>query len=154
MLETFVATEKHLTTGFFDTLKEMGYEHDIDLSAMEEIVTTVMDDKALKQQVKAITHAAKATPITAAAFTPRGARKRSTRTRPAISRSPTRRRRARTTSAGKRDAKGPSHLSRPRTRGVLNPLRYEASLWTSRRLWRPSLNVVESQEIVSDLRFS
>ena len=47
----------------------MGYEYDIDRSAMEEIATTVMDDKALKQHVKAITHAAKATPITTSAFT-------------------------------------------------------------------------------------
>ncbi|MBO2990696.1 hypothetical protein [Leucobacter tardus] len=69
VLETFVAREKNLTTGFFDTLKEMGFDHDIDLSAMENVVAEMMADKELKQQVKAVTDAAKAAPITLGLYT-------------------------------------------------------------------------------------
>jgi len=64
VLETMVANEKRLTTGFFDTLKEMGYDHDIDLSAMEEVVAEVIEDKKLRRQATVITDAAKAAPIT------------------------------------------------------------------------------------------
>lgn len=63
-LDTMIANEKRLTTGFYDTLKEMGYEHDIDLSEMEKVVAEIIDDKELRQQVKAVTEAAKAAPIT------------------------------------------------------------------------------------------
>ncbi|MGO1531805.1 MAG: hypothetical protein ACTHZ5_13335 [Micrococcaceae bacterium] len=69
VLETFIAREKNLTSGFFDTLKEMGYDHDIDLSAMESVVADMMEDKDLKQQVKAVTDAAKAVPITLGLYT-------------------------------------------------------------------------------------
>lgn len=63
-LDTMIANEKRLTTGFYDTLKEMGYEHEIDLSEMEKVVADVIDDKELRQQVKAVTDAAKAAPKT------------------------------------------------------------------------------------------
>lgn len=69
VLEGFVVREKNLTTGFYDTLKEMGYEHDIDLSAMDEVVAEMLEDKDLRQQVKAVTDAAKAAPITLGLFT-------------------------------------------------------------------------------------
>ena len=63
-LDTMIANEKRLTTGFYDTLKEMGYEHDIDLSEMERVIAEVIDDNAVRQQVKAVPEAAKAAPIT------------------------------------------------------------------------------------------
>lgn len=63
-LDTMIANEKRLTVGFYDTLKEMGYEHDIDLSELEKVVAEVIDDKQVRQQVKAVTDAAKATPVT------------------------------------------------------------------------------------------
>lgn len=63
-LDTMIANEKRLTTGFYDTLKEMGYEHDIDLSEMEKVVAEVIDDKDLFQQIKVVKEAAKAAPIT------------------------------------------------------------------------------------------
>lgn len=69
VLEGFVVREKNLTTGFYDTLKEMGYEHDIDLSAVDEVVAEMLEDKDLRQQVKAVTDAAKAAPITLGLFT-------------------------------------------------------------------------------------
>jgi hypothetical protein len=68
VLEGFVVREKNLTTGFYDTLKEMGYEQDIDLSAMDEVVAEMLADKDLRQQVKAVTDAAKAAPITLGLF--------------------------------------------------------------------------------------
>lgn len=69
VLEGFVVREKNLTTGFYDTLKEMGYEHDVDLTAMDEVVAEILEDKDLRQQVKAVTDAAKAAPITLGLFT-------------------------------------------------------------------------------------
>lgn len=69
VLEGFVVREKNLTTGFYDTLKEMGYEHDVDLTAMDEVVAEMLEDKDLRQQVKAVTDAAKAAPITLGLFT-------------------------------------------------------------------------------------
>lgn len=68
VLEGFVAREKNLTTGFYDTLKEMGYEHDVDLAAMDEVVANMLEDKELRQQVKAVTDAAKAAPVTLGLF--------------------------------------------------------------------------------------
>lgn len=69
VLEGFVVREKNLTTGFYETLKEMGYEHDVDLTAMDEVVAEMLEDKDLRQQVKAVTDAAKAAPITLGLFT-------------------------------------------------------------------------------------
>ncbi len=68
VLEGFVVREKNLTTGFYDTLKEMGYEHDVDLSAMDEVVAEILEDRDLRQQVKAVTDAAKAAPVTLGLF--------------------------------------------------------------------------------------
>jgi hypothetical protein len=68
VLDQMIAREKQLTTGFYDTLTEMGIDHGVDLSAMEQVVAEVIDDKALRQQVKAITDAAKAAPITAGLY--------------------------------------------------------------------------------------
>ncbi|MFB7251212.1 hypothetical protein [Microbacterium sp. NPDC056234] len=63
-LDTMIANEKRLTTGFYETLKDMGYDHDVDLSEMERILVEAIDDKGLRQQVKAVADAAKAAPIT------------------------------------------------------------------------------------------
>lgn len=64
VLEGFIVREKNLTTGFYDTLKEMGYDHGVDLSAMDEVIADMLEDKQLRQQVKAVTDAAKAAPVT------------------------------------------------------------------------------------------
>lgn len=68
VLEGFIVREKNLTTGFYDTLKEMGYEYEFDLSEMDEVVADMLEDKELRQQVKAVTDAAKAAPITLGLF--------------------------------------------------------------------------------------
>ncbi|MFC8681929.1 hypothetical protein ACFT30_10435 [Microbacterium ureisolvens] len=67
-LEQMIAREKELTTGFYETLAEMGIDHDVDLSAMDKVVAEVIDDRALRQQVKAVTDAAKAAPVTAGLY--------------------------------------------------------------------------------------
>lgn len=63
-LDTMIANEKLLTTGFYATLKEMGFDHEVDLSDMEQIIVDAIDDRGVRQQVKAVTDAAKAAPIT------------------------------------------------------------------------------------------
>lgn len=68
-LEAMVANEKRLTKNFFKTAKEMGYEYEFDLSAMDEVIAEMTADKKLNQQVQVLTEAAKATPITLGLFT-------------------------------------------------------------------------------------
>lgn len=69
VLEAMVANEKRLTKNFFKTAKEMGYEYEFDLSAMDEVVAEMTADKMLNEQVQVLTKAAKATPITLGLFT-------------------------------------------------------------------------------------
>jgi hypothetical protein len=63
-LDAMIENEKRLTTGFYANLDEMGVEHGVDLSAMERIIVEAIDDKKIRQQVKAVTAAAKAAPST------------------------------------------------------------------------------------------
>jgi hypothetical protein len=63
-LDAMIADEKRLTTNFYDTLKQMGFDHDVDLSEMETIIAHAIEDKDIAQQIKAVTTAAKAAPQT------------------------------------------------------------------------------------------
>lgn len=62
VLDSIIEDEKESTRRFFEkNLKELGYDSDADLRAMDELVTQVTEHGALKDQAKKFFSAAKAT---------------------------------------------------------------------------------------------
>jgi hypothetical protein len=61
VLDGMIEEEKELTRKFFSHLRDMGFESEVDLSDMEDVLTQVVDDKQLILQAKTTLNAAKAT---------------------------------------------------------------------------------------------
>ncbi|MCU1579982.1 MAG: hypothetical protein JWP19_2186 [Rhodoglobus sp.] len=60
-LDAMLEDEKDLTRKFFKHLSEMGYDSDADLTAMDELVTEVIEEGRIAHQAKRFVDAAKAT---------------------------------------------------------------------------------------------